>query len=37
MAFALARLIADGPVSVEGAEYVGDSFPGFAATIGALR
>jgi 3-phosphoshikimate 1-carboxyvinyltransferase len=37
MMLRLAGLIASGPVHVEGLEYTGDSFPGFEATLGALR
>lgn len=36
MTFTLAGLISDGPVTVEGAEFVADSFPGFLAALQAL-
>jgi 5-enolpyruvylshikimate-3-phosphate synthase len=35
--FAVAALIADGPVRVRGMESVGDSFPGFLAALEELR
>jgi len=37
MAFAIAGLLADGPVTVRGAEVVSVSFPGFFETLRALR
>jgi 3-phosphoshikimate 1-carboxyvinyltransferase len=37
MAFTVAGLLADGPVSVRGAEAVSVSFPGFFETLQALR
>jgi len=37
MAFAVAGLFAEGPVTVRGAESVQISFPGFFATLGTLR
>jgi 3-phosphoshikimate 1-carboxyvinyltransferase len=37
MAFAVAGLVASGPVVVDGLDYVVDSFPGFSSAIGALR
>ncbi len=37
MALAVAGLVADGETVIEGAEVVNDSFPGFAATMQALR
>jgi 3-phosphoshikimate 1-carboxyvinyltransferase len=37
MVFAVAALIADGPVRVRGMESVGDSFPGFLAALEELR
>lgn len=36
MAFAVAGLVAEGPVEVVGMEFVADSFPGFEATLRAL-
>lgn len=36
MAFAVAGLLADGPVTVEGAESIAVSFPGFADTVRAV-
>lgn len=37
MTFAVAGLIASGPVHVAGLSYVADSFPGFVETLGGLR
>jgi len=37
MAFAVAGLFAEGPVTVRGAESVQISFPGFFATLGTLQ
>jgi 3-phosphoshikimate 1-carboxyvinyltransferase len=37
MAFAVAGLLAEGPVTVRGAESVQISFPGFFETLRALR
>jgi 3-phosphoshikimate 1-carboxyvinyltransferase len=37
MAFTLAGLVASDPVTVEGLEFVGDSFPGFLQALEALR
>ncbi len=37
MTFALAALVADGPVAVEGLEFVEDSFPGFTDCLRGLR
>jgi 3-phosphoshikimate 1-carboxyvinyltransferase len=37
MAFAVAGLVADGPVHIDGMEFVGDSFPGFLVALDALR
>ncbi|EQD57656.1 3-phosphoshikimate 1-carboxyvinyltransferase, core domain protein, partial [mine drainage metagenome] len=37
MTFALAALVADGPVAVEGLEFVEDSFPGFTDCLQGLR
>jgi 3-phosphoshikimate 1-carboxyvinyltransferase len=36
MALAVAGLVADGPVTVQGAGCIADSFPGFAETLLAL-
>lgn len=36
MAFTVASVVAQGPVQVVGMEFVGDSFPGFEATLRAL-
>ncbi len=37
MTFAVAGLVAGGPVLVDGLESVGDSFPGFEQTLQSLR
>jgi 3-phosphoshikimate 1-carboxyvinyltransferase len=37
MAFAVAALIASGPVEVKGMGFVGDSFPGFAESLAEVR
>jgi 5-enolpyruvylshikimate-3-phosphate synthase len=36
MAFDVAALIAEGDVRVQNADRVGDSFPGFATSMGAI-
>jgi 3-phosphoshikimate 1-carboxyvinyltransferase len=37
MAFAVAALVADGPVAIEGVDSISDSYPGFLQTLDSLR
>lgn len=36
MTFSLAGLVSEGPVEVQGAEFVADSFPGFEQILRAI-